>query len=101
MAESTRLALDGEMTIYNAVATKEKLLAALAAAQELELDLGQVAEIDTAGCQLLILAKREATRLGKSLHLVAHSAAVLDVLNFYNVAAFFGDPLVIPANEAA
>lgn len=101
MSGNSRLALSGEMTIYNAAAIKEQLLAALDATQELELDLGQVGEIDTAGCQLLIMAKREAARRGKSLHLVEHSPAVLDVLNFYNVAAFFGDPLVIPASESA
>lgn len=101
MSGNSRLALEGEMTIYNAAAIKEQLLAALNATQDLELDLGQVGEIDTAGCQLLIMAKREAARQGKSLRLVEHSPAVLDVLNFYNVAAFFGDPLVIPASESA
>lgn len=94
-----RLVLESDMTIYNALAAKEQLLAALEGCQELELDLSKVGEIDTSGIQLLILAKREATRQQKSLRLVAHSAAVREVLDFFNVVAYFGDPLLIPARE--
>jgi ABC-type transporter Mla MlaB component len=89
------------MTIYNALTTKEKLLAALEDCLELELDLSHVGEIDTTGAQLLIMAKREANRQLKSLRLVAHSASVREVLDFYNIVAFFGDPLHIPARESA
>ena len=39
--------------------------------------------------------------LSPLLRLVGHSQSVLDVLAFYNVAAFFGDPLVIPAHDSA
>lgn len=96
-----RLALQEDMTIYNALAIKDTLLGALAGCGELELDLAQVGEIDTTGVQLLILAKREANRLGKSLRLVAHSAAVREVLDFFDIVAYFGDPLHIPAQEGA
>lgn len=96
-----RLALQEDMTIYNAMAIKDTLLGALAGCAELELDLAQVGEIDTTGVQLLILAKREANRLGKSLRLVAHSAAVREVLDFFDIVAYFGDPLHIPAQEGA
>ncbi len=96
-----RLCLEEDMTIYNALSTKEKLLAALEGCQELELDLSQVGEIDTTGAQLLIMAKREANRHDKSLRLVAHSAPVRDVLDFYNIVGYFGDPLHIPARESA
>ena len=65
-----------------------------------EIDLSGVAEIDTAGFQLLMLVKREARRLGKEAQIIAHSEAVRDVLDFYNMAAEFGDPLLIPANQA-
>jgi anti-anti-sigma regulatory factor len=47
------------MTIYQAQAQKEQLLAALAATEHLELDLSAVTEMDTAGLQLLLLLKRE------------------------------------------
>lgn len=96
-----RLSLAEDMTIYNALALKERLLSALEACQELELDLSQVGEIDTTGVQLLIMTKREANRKFKALRLVSHSAPVREVLDFYNVVAFFGDPLHIPAREGA
>ena len=99
--ETVRLALEGEMTIYHAQEIKEQMLAGLESCGKLELDLSQVGEIDTAGLQLLIMAKREAGRTGKALQLVAHSTAVREVLDFYDMAAFFGDPLVIPAREHA
>ena len=55
--------------------------------------------MDTAGLQLLILAKREAARQGKSLSIVAHSPAVSQTIDFCNLTAFFGDPVVITAHE--
>ena len=101
MKDPSRLRIEGEMTVYNALEIQERLLSALEHVPEVELDLASVSDIDTAGCQLLLMAKREANRLGKSLRLVGHSQSVLDVLAFYNVAAFFGDPLVIPAHDSA
>ena len=34
---------------------------------------------------------------GKTLAIVAHSRAVQSLIEFYNLAAWFGDPLVVPA----
>lgn len=93
-----RLTLSEDLTIYNAVAIKTRLIAALDEALALDVDVAQVAEIDTAGLQLLILAKREALRQGKDMRIVAHSPAVLDAIDFLNLGAFFGDPLHIPAS---
>lgn len=98
-AESGRLAFDADLTIYNAVEAKGQLLDAVRARKTLELDLSRVGEMDTAGFQLLVLAKREAQRLGRTLRIVAHSPAVLEVIEFYNMVAYFGDPVVIPAAE--
>ena len=83
------------------VEQKHRLLDALGSADELELDLMQVGEIDTAGLQLLILLKKEAQRSGKHLAIVAHSQPVRAVIDFCNLAAELGDPLVIPAAESA
>jgi anti-anti-sigma factor len=94
------LALADDLTIYNAAAQKTTLLDTLSNAAGLDLDLSRVGEIDSAGLQLLILAKREANRQGKPLHLIAHSAAVLEVIDFLNLGAFFGDPLHIPAEAS-
>lgn len=84
-----------------AFAQKDRLVSALADCQVLELDLAQVAEMDTSGFQLLVLAKQEAGRLDKHLRLVAHSAAVREVLMFFDMVGFFGDPLLIPAEQPA
>lgn len=99
MATNHRLTVLEEMTIYHAVDLKQRLITALQANDGLELDLAQVSEIDTAGLQLLILAKREAARHGKSMKIVAHSPAVQEIIDFCQLATFFGDPLVITARE--
>ena len=96
-----RLTISQELTIYHAMDLKEQFIEALAEADALELDLSQVAEIDTAGLQLLRLAKREAGRQSKQLTIVAHSPAVRQTLDFCNLASFFGDPVIITAHEQA
>ena len=92
-----RLAMTEDMTIYRAAEQKAQLLDALTGADQLELDLAGVPEIDTAGLQLLILLKQEAARRGVELRLVAHSEAVRAVIDFCHLPAVFGDPMVIPA----
>jgi len=100
---STRqlLSLAEDLTIYHALEQKNILLDALSTTDDLELDLLKVSEIDTAGLQLLILLKKEAQRTGKNVSIVAHSQAVRSVIDFCNLATELGDPLVIPAAEAA
>lgn len=100
-AGTHRVTIVDDMTIYNALAQKTIFMDALAQCKELEIDLSQVGEVDTAGFQLLLLTKREAARLGKTARIVAHSPAMRELLDFFNMAAFFGDPLVIPAREQA
>jgi len=101
MINSRRFSLSEDLTIYHALEHKKTLLDVLGEADELELDLLHVGEIDTAGLQLLILLKKEAQRAGKRVSIVAHSQAVRSVIDFCNLAAELGDPLVIPAAEAA
>jgi anti-anti-sigma factor len=86
--------IEGELTIYRAQELKDQLFAALASARELELDLGAVTEIDTAGVQVLVALKRAAQAQGRTLRLRAHSTPVLDTLDLLGLAAFFGDPLI-------
>ena len=95
------LSLTEDLTIYHALEQKNALLAALAGTDDLELDLMHVGEIDTAGLQLLILLKKEAQRAGKTISIVAHSQSVRAVIDFCKLAAELGDPLIIPAAEAA
>ena len=92
-----RLQLEGEMTIYTAFEMKAQLMRHLAKAKELEVDLSQVTEIDSAGLQLLILLKRETAARGAILRLIAHSTPVTDVIDTLNLAAYFGDPMLLAA----
>ena len=87
------LQIDGEMTIYRAAELKDVLYGALreaaAEARGLALDLSQVTEFDSAGIQLLLVARREAQRQGQTLHLVAPSGAVREVFALTVLAARF------------
>ncbi|TXT20679.1 MAG: STAS domain-containing protein [Gallionellaceae bacterium] len=94
--EMCRARVTGEMTIYHAAEMKGELLLCLERGAEVEIDLSEVGEIDTAGFQLLLLAKREAATAGKPLRLVAHSPATLEVLDLFNMASYFGDPVMMP-----
>jgi anti-sigma B factor antagonist len=87
--------IEGELSIYTAEQLKTPLYALLQQHTELELDLSAVSEIDGAGLQILIAAKREAYRQGLALKLTRHSAAVLEVFDLCNMAQFFGDPLIL------
>jgi len=96
---AVRLTVDGDLTIYNAAEIKQHLIDGVRAESVLELDLSHVGEIDTAGLQLLALAKRESRKHEHQMRIVGHSPAVREVIEFLNMVAFFGDPLVIPASE--
>lgn len=90
-----RLKVSGELTIYGAAVLKVELLGYLAGARHLEINLAEVEELDSAGFQLLYLLKREAREAGKTLSLLAHSPATLEVLELLNMEAYFGDPVVL------
>lgn len=98
--DPARLRLSGELTIYNAAAFKRDLLALLRPGADRELDLGGVEECDTAGIQLLLLAKRVAADQGGGLTFVNHSEPLLAVIALLNLAREFADPLFIPSAAA-
>ncbi|WP_052452678.1 STAS domain-containing protein [Noviherbaspirillum autotrophicum] len=89
------LRIEGEMTIYRVGELKGTLLAAIGKSSTLEIDLSAVTEIDTAGIQLLMLARKVAEAKGYALRLAAHSAAVVEAFELLNLAGYFGDPIVI------
>lgn len=70
------LFIEGDLTIRRVQEMKDVILARLAQTSALELDLAGVTEIDTAGVQLLLMARRAAQASGKQLRLAAHSRAV-------------------------
>jgi anti-anti-sigma factor len=101
MKKLQKTSVSENMTIYNAPAQKEALLNALDGCQELDIDLSQVGEMDTAGFQILLLTKREALKANKAVRLTGHGKAVTELIDLYNMAGYFGDPMVIPAEERA
>jgi len=91
----TRIAIDGELTIYRAADLKVTVLEALRKSPVLEVDLSGVTELDTAGLQVLMLAKNTAAADQRELRLVNHSPAVVEIVEMLNLGAFFGDALLI------
>lgn len=96
----SRYAIEGEMTIYRAAELKQSLIDHILQNQEIEIDLSQVSEIDSAGLQLLVLAKLEASVRNKQLRFENHSPAVMEILDLSDLAGFFGDPVVITSQAA-
>lgn len=89
----------GELTIFTVAEHKDELMALVVPDRRVEIDLSQVSELDTAGLQLLILAKHEASRRGAELVMTGHSPAVTEVFDILNLGAYFGDPIVLPGNR--
>ena len=92
---SSSLRMEGEMSIYRAAELKQVLLEAIAQTPVLELDLSAVTELDTAGVQLLLMARQAAEAAQCELRLTNHSPAVTDVLDMLNLGGQLGDPLVV------
>jgi anti-anti-sigma factor len=80
----TTLSVTGELTVHTAAKHADLLLRAAGANAEadgpLEVHLADVTELDTAGLQLLLLAKRRAELAGASIRFTAPSQVVRDVL---------------------
>jgi len=96
---SVSIHVDGFMTIRNASVIREKFKSHVSGPYQCEVNLSGVTEIDTTGIQLLIQAKREAGRNNIPLKMVAHSKAVYEAIETYNLAAYFGDPLWISGRQ--
>jgi anti-anti-sigma regulatory factor len=80
------LRIEGELTIFRAAELKPVLLAQPAPSA---IDLSGVTEIDTAGLQLLMVAKQVALAEGRTLQLVATSPAVDELLTLLDVCNWF------------
>jgi anti-sigma B factor antagonist len=92
--ESRTLKISGELTIFSVASARESLLEAMAQTDELTVDLAGVTELDSAGLQLMLLAKR---KQGKVVHFRDHPDAVLRLIKLARVEPTLGDPLVLRA----
>ncbi|TKK30441.1 sulfate transporter [Pseudomonas sp. CFBP13528] len=84
--------MEGPLTIYTASEQKDVLLSLFPLAHEVELDLSNVDELDSAGLQLLILIKRESFKDGSQLVLSNPSAAVIEALRLSGLDDYFANP---------
>ncbi|HBI14172.1 MAG TPA: hypothetical protein DDY20_01390 [Desulfobulbaceae bacterium] len=75
--ELTCLCLDGEMTIHNVAAFRDRLLEALGGSNRVEIDLQRVTAMDLAGLQILCAAHRTSQIQGKVLSLSSKQLPVL------------------------
>ena len=91
---------ESNLTIFEAAEQKTTLLSALTTASEaLEINLSAIDELDSAGIQLLLFLKQEATRQQKTMLYSHHSPSVLSAIELLNLAAQLGDPLLMPRGE--
>lgn len=83
----------GEMTVYGVAELKASLQKVFDRhPQAALLDLSEVAEIDTAGLQLLLAARKSAQARGVTLSLIEPSAAVADMLQLCQLTALCAPP---------
>ena len=97
MNPTNTLRIEGELTIFRAMELKPAMLPEPPLT---DIDLSGVTDLDTAGLQLLMLAKKAAVAEGRELRLLGHSPAVLEVFELLNVAAYFGDHLVMDSRKS-
>jgi len=92
------VAIGEDMTIYGAQTIRENFLDFCnSGIRELQVDLSDVSELDSAGLQLLLLLKAESKKRAFELRLINHSQAVMEVFELLKLSPHFGDPVVIPA----
>jgi anti-sigma B factor antagonist len=85
------------MTIYTCGVLKPRLLEELSAHPDANrLDLSHVVELDTAGLQLLLTARRYASDAGRELSVANPSRVVADVFELCRLGA-----LLTPTADAA
>lgn len=87
--EKCSLKINESMNIYSACDIKKKMFEGFSDCSEIEIDLSDVTEMDSAGFQLLILVRREAERLKKSLRIVSMSHVVSSLMALYRMEGYF------------
>lgn len=75
----------GDVNIYTAAQIKQELLSQLPDEGELVLELDDVCDFDSAGAQLVVLARREMENRGGALSMRNISRPVHEVLELYGI----------------
>ncbi|MEE4639262.1 MAG: STAS domain-containing protein [Wenzhouxiangella sp.] len=96
---ASQVALQGELTIYQAQDLAQAFLPLLAKNESLVVDLSDVSDIDSSCAQLLMLARRHCEARGHRCALVNHSQPVIDVFETLGLVSWFGDPVILPGEQ--
>jgi anti-anti-sigma factor len=86
--------LAGELTIYTVTEIKTALAEVMGSVDDIEVDLSDVTEIDTAGLQLMLIARRHP---GKDFRFVNLPPSVRHLIELANVGNALGDSASISA----
>lgn len=89
------LTIPADMTIYEAGEIKDLFANALVEDKNINVNLSNVSEIDSAGLQLMVSLKKEAEEKEKAVQFASHSTAVIGLLDLYGMTSYFGDPVVM------
>jgi anti-anti-sigma factor len=95
----SHIALEGELTIYQAQELAQQFLPLLDKDEDLIVDLSEVSDIDTSCAQMLMLAKRHCQARRHECTLVNHSQPVIDVFETLGLVSWFGDPVILPGEQ--
>lgn len=88
--DTSTLVFEGELTIYNVSQLKDELFADYdKLADNIALDLQAVSEMDTAGVQLLLFARKFFTAIHKKIFITKSNEAVETVLVALDVNHLF------------
>ena len=88
--DTTTLIFEGDLTIYYVAQIKDELFADYEKfADKVALDLAAVSEIDTAGVQLLLFAKKFFSSVHRSIFITRSNESVDSVLTALDVSTLF------------
>ena len=80
-----RIQIDGDLTIYEVGEYQETLKQAFLPDKPVELDLGEVEEIDTSGLQLVAVLCKQARQNGADVRFTAMSSEADEAVNHYRL----------------
>jgi anti-sigma B factor antagonist len=88
-AEITLIQPGAELTIYQVAEEYERFSALLQRTGELQLDLSEVTDIDSAGIQLLLQLARQARQHSRTIAFISPSAPVQQMMTLFRLDTDF------------
>jgi anti-anti-sigma factor len=85
------ITISGELNIYTAGELRDRLISESGGIDDIELDLAEVSEIDSAGLQLLIALSRQLSGEGRQFRIGQCHPAVRGVIAFSRQTALLGE----------